>query len=126
MLENATRICGAKFGVLWLAEENGFRSVAMHGLPLAHVDERQREPVIRPGPEDPLSRLARSKRVVHIADLRTDEAYVKGYRPLRAVVDDGGGRTLLVVPMLKENGLDRRNRDLYAKKSGRSPTSRSN
>ena len=105
MLENATRICGAKFGVLWLAEENGFRSVAMHGLPLAHVDERQREPVIRPGPEDPLSRLARSKRVVHIADLRTDEAYVKGYRPLRAVVDDGGGRTLLVVPMLKENGL---------------------
>ena len=105
MLENATRICGAKFGVLWLAEENGFRSVAMHGLPLAHVDERQREPVIRPGPEHPLSRLARSKRVVHIADLRTDEAYVKGYRPLRAVVDDGGGRTLLVVPMLKENGL---------------------
>ena len=105
MLENATRICGAKFGVLWLAEENGFRSVAMHGLPLAHVEERQREPVIRPGPEDPLSRLARSKRVVHIADLRTDEAYIKGYRPLRAVVDDGGGRTLLVVPMLKENGL---------------------
>ena len=105
MLENATRICGAKFGVLWLAEGNGFRSVAMHGLPLAHVEERQREPVIRPVPEDPLSRLARSKRVVHIADLRTDEAYIKGYRPLRAVVDDGGGRTLLVVPMLKENGL---------------------
>ena len=105
MLENATRICGAKFGVLWLAEENGFRSVAMHGLPPAHVEERQREPVIRPGPEDPLSRLARSKQVVHIADLRTDEAYIKGYRPLRAVVDDGGGRTLLVVPMLKENGL---------------------
>ena len=42
-------------GCLWLAEGDGFRSVAMHGLPPAHVEERQREPVIRPGPEDPLS-----------------------------------------------------------------------
>jgi two-component system NtrC family sensor kinase len=42
---------------------------------------------------------------VHIADLRKDEAYIKGYPPLRAVVDAGGGRTLLVVPMLKDNAL---------------------
>ncbi len=105
MLDNATRICGAKFGVLWLAEGDGFRSVAMHGLPPAHVEERQREPVIRPGPENPLSRLSRTKQVVHIADLREEEAYVKGYPPLRAVVDDGGGRTLLVVPMLKDTAL---------------------
>jgi signal transduction histidine kinase len=105
MLENATRICGAKFGVLWLAEGDGFRSVAMQGLPSAHVDERQREPAIRPAPEDPLSRLARTKEIVHIADLRKDEAYIKGYPPLRAVVDAGGGRTLLVVPMLKDNAL---------------------
>ena len=105
MLNNATRICGAKFGVLWLAEGDGFRSVAMHGLPPAHVEERQREPVIRPGPENPLCRLSRTKQVVHIADLRGEEAYIKGYPPLRAVVDDGGGRTLLVVPMLKDNAL---------------------
>ena len=105
MLGNATRICGAKFGVLWLAEGDGFRSVAMHGLPAAHIEEREREPLIRPAPEDPLSRLARTKGVVHIADLRQDEAYIKGYPPLRAVVDAGGGRTLLVVPMLKDNAL---------------------
>ena len=105
MLDNAARICGAKFGVLWLSECEGFRSVAMHGLPPAHVEERQREPVIRPNPEDPLSRLSRTKQVVHIADLREEEAYIKGYPPLRAVVDDGGGRTLLVVPMLKDNAL---------------------
>src|SRR5262249_61106411 len=77
----------------------------MHGLPPAHVEERQRDPVIRPTPEDPLSRLARTKKVVHIADLKEDEAYIKGYPPLRAVVDAGGGRTLLVVPMLKDNAL---------------------
>ena len=105
MLGNATRICGAKFGVLWLAEGEGFRSVAVLGLPPAHVEERQSQPVICPGPEDPLSRLARTKQVVHIADLRKDEAYIKGYPPLRAVVDAGGGRTLLVVPMLKDTTL---------------------
>src|ERR1039458_7348710 len=105
MLENATRICGAKVGVLWLVEGDGFRSVAMHGLPPAHVEERQREPVIRPSPEDPLGRLARTKQVVHIADLREEEAYIKGFPPLRALVDVGGGRTLLVVPMLKEGEL---------------------
>src|SRR5262245_28931863 len=105
MLENATRICGAKFAVMWLAEGDGFRSVAMHGLPPAHVEERLREPVIRPVPGAPLSRLAHTKEVVHIADLREDEAYIKGYPPLRAVVDAGGGRTLLAVPMLKDNAL---------------------
>ena len=33
MLDNATRLCQAKFGVLWLCEGDGFRAVALHGLP---------------------------------------------------------------------------------------------
>src|SRR5262249_29390222 len=103
ILANATRLCDAKFGVLWLAEGERFRSVAIYGLPAAHAEERQRVPVINPAPEDPLSRVARTKRIVHIADLRKDKAYIKGYPPLRAVVDAGGGRTLLVVPMLKDD-----------------------
>ena len=74
MLANATRICQAKFGVLWVAEDDGFRSVATHGLPPAHVEERRRELLIQPYPQDPLSRLARTKQVVRIADLREEEA----------------------------------------------------
>ena len=105
MLENATRICGAKVGGLWLVEGDGFRSVATYGLPPAHIEHRQRYPVIRPSPEDPLGRLARTKQVVHIADLREDEAYIKGFPPLKGLVDVGGGRTLLDVPMLKEGEL---------------------
>ena len=105
MLVNATRICGAKFGVLFLTEGDGFRSVAMHGLPPAHAEERRREPVIYPDPDDPLRRLANTKQIVHIADLRQEKAYIKGYPPLRAVVDAGGGRTLLIVPMLRDNAL---------------------
>ena len=42
---------------------------------------------------------------MHIADLRQEKAYIKGYPPLRAVVDAGGGRTLLMVPMLRDNAL---------------------
>src|SRR5262249_44290867 len=66
MLENATRLCQAKFGVLWLCEGDGFRSVALHGLPPAHAEERQRTPVLRPGP-NPLFRLARTRQTIHIA-----------------------------------------------------------
>ena len=44
MLENATRICEAKFGVLWLREGDGFRSVALHNAPPAYAEQRQREP----------------------------------------------------------------------------------
>ena len=105
MLVNATRICGAKFGVLFLTEGDGFRSVAMHGLPPAHAEERRREPVIYPDPDDPLRRIANTKQIVHIADLRQEKAYIKGYPPLRGLVDAGGGRTLLTVPMLRDNAL---------------------
>jgi signal transduction histidine kinase len=104
MLENATRLCQAKFGVLWLCEGDGFRSVALHGLPPAHAEERQRTPVLRPGP-NPLFRLARTRQTVHIADIRTEQAYIEGIPSFVALADAGGARTLVLVPMLKDNEL---------------------
>ena len=105
MLANATRICGARYGMLWLSEGDGFRSVALHDVPPELGDERERESVIRPGPEIPLGQLARTKQVVHIADITAEPGYCKGYRPLVALADIGGARTLLLVPMLKEGEL---------------------
>src|SRR5262249_5072558 len=104
MLENATRLCQAKFGVLWLCEGDGFRSVALHGLPPAHAEERQRTPVLRPGP-NPLFRLARTRQTIHIADIRTEQAYIEGIPAFVALADTGGARTLILVPMLKDNEL---------------------
>jgi signal transduction histidine kinase len=104
MLENATRICEAKFGVMWLCEDGGFRSVAVHG-PAAHVEERRREPVIHPGPELPLGRVARSRQMVHIADLRTESAYIDRSPTFVGLVEAGGARTFLAVPLLKEGEL---------------------
>jgi signal transduction histidine kinase len=104
MLENATRICEAKFGVMWLSEGGGFQSVAVHG-PAAHVESRRRQPVIHPGPELPLGRLAHTRQIVHIADIRREQAYVEGEPTFVQLADAGGARTLLLVPMLKEKEL---------------------
>jgi len=104
MLANATRICEAKFGVMWLREGGGFRCVALHG-PAAHVEERRREPLIYPGPELPLGRITRTRQIVHIADIRTEQAYVEGSPTFVQLADAGGARTLLLVPMLEENEL---------------------
>ena len=50
MLENALRICEAEFGVLYRCEGDALRAVAMHGAPQAFVEERRRNPLIRPPP----------------------------------------------------------------------------
>ena len=39
MLKNATRLCEASYGVLWLKERNAFRAVAPHGaMPPAYTE----------------------------------------------------------------------------------------
>jgi signal transduction histidine kinase len=106
MLENATRICEAKFGNLFLRESDAFRAVAVHGE-TAYVDSWRREPVIalHDHPGVPLDRFARSKDVLHIADLTTEPTYKAGDRRIVALVDAAGARTMLLVPMLKESAL---------------------
>ena len=107
MLENATRICEAKFGNLFLHDQGTFRAVAWHGEP-TYVENwsRQSSIVISDEPRIPLARLAKTKRTVHVADLRAEPAYKAGSSaPLVTLVDSGGARTLLIVPMLKEHAL---------------------
>ena len=107
MLENATRICEAKFGNLFLHDQGAFRAVAWHGEP-TYVENwsRQSSIIISDEPRIPLARLAKTQRTVHVADLRAEPAYKAGSSaPLVTLVDSGGARTLLIVPMLKENAL---------------------
>ena len=59
MLENAVRICGAKFGTLFLREADAFRVVATHNAPPAHVEALTRDPLIRPPPDVPLELVRR-------------------------------------------------------------------
>jgi hypothetical protein len=106
MLASATLICEAKFGNLFLREGETFRAVAWHGEP-TYVDNWRREPLIikSDDPHIPLARLVERKQRVHIADLRQEAAYKAGFAPLTTLVDRGGARTLLIVPMLKEHTL---------------------
>ena len=104
MLANATRICEAKIGTLYLREEGGFRTVATHNAPPAYVEVRTRE-LIRPPPDATLGRVAATKQVVHIADITTIPSYLERNPFVVIPVELGGYRTSLAVPMLKDNEL---------------------
>ena len=104
MLENATRICEARFATLWLAETEGLRAVAVHNAPPAFAEAR-RQSLVPPGQNTAVSRVITSKAVEQVEDLAADPAY-RQRDPLRvALVELVGARTLLVVPMLKEDEL---------------------
>jgi GAF domain-containing protein len=103
ILANATRICEAKFGALFLTEGDAFQAVALHGAP-EYAEARRREPTIRPGPGTSLNRAASTKQPVQIADIRAEPAYTND--PQRfAILDLAGARTIIAVPMLKDDVL---------------------
>jgi GAF domain-containing protein len=102
MLDNATRICGAKFGVLWLCKDGGFQVAAIHDIPAAYREQLQLGIVFHPGAKLPIARAASTRQAVHIPDLRTDPAYLDGEPVATGGVELGGVRTLLAVPMLKD------------------------
>jgi signal transduction histidine kinase len=104
MLTNAVRLCEAKFGMLFLYDGNEFRAVGKWNLPPAYNDSLSRNP-IHADPMIPLGRVLMTKRPVHVADVLTDQSYIEGYPGMISVADLGGARTLLQVPLLKENEL---------------------
>jgi two-component system, NtrC family, sensor kinase len=104
LLANATRICEASFGVLFLFENGAVRAAAMLGVPPAFAEFWQRGPQ-RPGPRTALGRLVETKQTVHIVDVTTEPAYVEGEPIFLAAAKLGGFRTFLNVPMLKESEL---------------------
>jgi two-component system, NtrC family, sensor kinase len=106
MLENATRICEAKVGNLFLWDSDDFRAVAVHGES-HYADWFRRDPMARMQDQShtPLARLVRTKQVIHIPDLRQDESYIAGNDRIISLVETAGARTHLVVPMLKDREL---------------------
>jgi len=97
MLENALRICQAKFGMLDVYRDGAFVVQAMVGAPPALVDALLRKPLIPP-PGAPLGRMLRTKKLVHTLDAAAEER-----KPLSARL--AGARSHIVVPMLKDDEL---------------------
>jgi len=103
MLANATRLCEANFGSLYLYEGDAFRITAMHNAPTAYEERRRREPLMdsaHPAFQAILGRLAKTNEIVHITDLMAVPGAERG-----ALARFAGARTLVAVPMLKEGKL---------------------
>jgi len=106
MLANATRICEATYGNLFLRDGFIVRAVAVHSKE-SYADSWRQNPDLdlRDHPQVPLNRVLKTRQVVHLLDLRTDEAYLAKDPRIVDLVEVGGARTFLAVPMLKEGEI---------------------
>ena len=105
MLGNATRICEAKFGVLFLYEGDAFRVMALHGAPPAYAEERRRDPRIGIPRGTALARIVETRQTVQVADIQSEPVYSKDPQRRAGIMGSAGARTLIMVPMLKEEEL---------------------
>ena len=105
MLERAARICDANFGNIFRWDGNALHLLATHNTPPAFAETRRNSP-FRPDPNGPFGRMLESKTVTHLADAAAEKGYIEQRQPaIVAAVELGGVRTILLVPMLKENEL---------------------
>ena len=105
MLENATRLCGAKFGNLYLSEGDNFRTTVMHNVPSAFAEMRMRDPLVRPESGSMLRRVIDTRKTVQIADATKEQAYIDRQSRFVTAVELGGFRSMIAVPMLKDDAL---------------------
>ena len=104
LLENATRVCGAKFSQMNLYEDGSYRLVALYNVPPAYAASLAPTP-FQPHPQGGLGTVALTHQVVHIEDIRALPAYREGNASVVSLADLAGARSLFVVPMLRENEL---------------------
>src|ERR1700747_712194 len=102
MLDKALGLCEADYGVLWTYDGERVHATALRGVPpmFAEFLTRTRHPV---GPDNAHGRLLRGGPVFNIADVAEDKAYRSGDPIRRTLVELGGGRTLLAVPLRKDD-----------------------
>ncbi len=97
MLERALRLCDAAFGALGRWQGEGFEFVATRGSP--GLDFLTANALSPPGSRTGYARMARADGFVQVADISTSSFYISGDPMVRAVVDIGGARTTLTVPL---------------------------
>ena len=102
MLENATRICGAEFGSMVLVESDTVRQAALYNVPPAFAAIRTNE-VWQVHPRSSMATAIRGKQVVQVEDMRSSPAYLERSPMSVQLVELGGARTIVVVPMLRDD-----------------------
>ena len=97
ILEKAHLLCGAERGDLMTYDREHFRAVAVHGMP-QEFENLLREPF---GPTTNHERLLRGERVIHIPDITARDPTA----PIGRAVAEAGARTVLLVPLRKDDVL---------------------
>jgi GAF domain-containing protein len=105
MLQKAVRICEAKFGNIYRVEADGLRNVATYNTPADFAKRLRSSSYFSPSPKNPVRHMMQTKAVVHVVDAAATEAYAEHEPIVVASVELGGTRTLVIVPMLKDNEL---------------------
>ncbi len=107
MLEKAVHICHANFGNIYRWNGDGtFSVLETLNVPAgAYAQARRRGLTLRISSNSPLGRMVATKEAVHVADLTTEPAYLERSAPEVEAVELGHIRTILFVPMLKEDEL---------------------
>jgi len=104
MLEKAVRICEAKFGTMYLCEDRKLRLIAAHNVPPAFEKVRGDEP-FTPAPDGIFDKVMKTGKAVHLVDLAATKPYAEHHPRVVEAVELGGIRTVVAVPMLKEDHL---------------------
>src|SRR5713226_3502450 len=105
MLERAMRLCQAAFGFLMFYDGEKVSAVATRGLPPELVDVF-REPIApRRDGDAPYARFLRGEPLLHIVDMAADDVLPSLASRPRALVEIGGARTGLEIPLRKEGAL---------------------
>jgi class 3 adenylate cyclase len=103
ILENAVRVCGAKFGNLWLRDGDNFRIASTHGAPSAYRDFLRREPVVRADTQLTMWQVVQRRQVVQVPDIAAISS--PGSEMRLAAIKLAGARTLIGVPLLKDDAV---------------------
>src|SRR5205085_4604611 len=103
MLNKATGLCEAAFGILWIREGDEFHAAALRGVPAPYA-ELARLPR-RPSPENPLGRMLQGERLIVSVDVAAEDLYHAGDPVRRALVDLGGAHSAVQVALQKDDVL---------------------
>jgi GAF domain-containing protein len=103
LLDKALDLCGAAFGNLWTFDGERFRTAALRRVPEAYLEWQLSRETVPPWPGTVLGHIAAGKAFAQIPDAALEDAYMS--TTARTLVELGGGRTVVGVPLRKETSL---------------------
>ena len=104
ILDYALQLSHSQLGIVWVYRDNGFNATGLKNVPAAFQEYLQAE-TLYPGPKTGLGRMTRQHRIIHIHDVRSEEAYWEDDPLRQATADLGGARSFLAIPMIHRDNL---------------------